>query len=288
MEHHWYGDADAAITISFDDGYSATWQTAGPALYQRGLRGTFHIITNLVGTPFVGLPTANWDEWHEAADQGHEIGSHGFNHAPLAGKLADLKRLVRNWQASYNRPAYTRQIWAVLRALNRWEQSTIHYAAPERLGNKVDDLRGSRQRIDQALGNTYTESFAYPGGRYDATARQIVAKAGFTSARSLDLGLNHNTFDRFALRAVSLTPGLSIGDLVGWINRACKMHAWLILVFHLVADQNETGYPYFCSTADFQRLLDNIQSHPVWVATQRQVMHHLKELTNGNEPGANH
>lgn len=286
MDHLWYGDADAAITISFDDGYSATWRTAGSALYQRGLCGTFHIITNLVGLPFVGLHTANWDQWQEAVNRGHEIGSHGSNHASLAGRLADLKRLFNNWQAALDRRAYSRQIWAVLRALNRWEKSERSIPAPQRSGNTVNDLRSSRQQIDQTLGITYTESFAYPGGRHNAAARRLVAEAGFASARSLDLGVNNSSVDRFALRAVSLTPGMSISDLFGWIDQACKMHAWLILVFHLVADRNHTGYPYFCSSEDFQRLLDTIQSRPVWVATQRQVMHHLKEL-DGYEPGSN-
>jgi peptidoglycan/xylan/chitin deacetylase (PgdA/CDA1 family) len=286
MDHLWNGNADAAITISFDDGYSATWQSAGSALLERGMSGTFHICSNLVGVPLVGLHTANWDQWQEAVNQGHEIGSHGFNHASLAGRLADLKRLVRNWQAALDRRAYTRQIWAVLRALNRWEQSTRSISAPTRSGNTVDNLRSSRQQIDQALGVSYTESFAYPGGRHSAAARRLVAEAGFASARSLDLGVNNTTFDPFALRAVSLTPGMSTSDLVGWIDQAYKTHAWLILVFHLVADQNDTGYPYFCSTDNFQRLLDTIQSRPVWVATQRQVMHHLKEL-DGYEPGSN-
>ncbi len=284
MDHRWQGDADAAITISFDDGYAATWDNAVFTLHQRGLYSTFNIITSLVGTTFSGIPTANWDQWHKAANLGHEIGSHGHDHTALAGKRSDLRRLFSGLQATPSRQAYLRQVWATRQALKHWKRPSLAAPAHRRPTQMIEDLHTSREQIDQALGRTCTTSFAYPNGRYNATACQLVAKAGFTSARSLDLGLNTYACSSFALRAVSLGPGISIQDLISWIDAACARHAWLILVFHLIAEQNDTGYPYFCSTVDFQRLLDAIQSRPVWTATQRQVLQHLTE-SEGYEPG---
>ena len=285
MDHCWKGDADAALTISFDDGYAATWDHAVFTLHQRGLHATFNIITSLVGTTFSGLPTASWDQWHKAAALGHEIGSHGYDHTSLAGKPSDLRRLLTNLQAAPNLSAYLRQVWTTHQALKHWKRPSPPAPNNRKPTQIVENLHTSREQIDQALGSACTASFAYPNGRHNAAARQLVAEAGFTSARSLDLGLNTSAYRSFALRAVSLGPGNSIRDLINWIDAACARHAWLILVFHLVADQNDTGYPYFCSTADFQRLLDAIQSRPVWTATQRQVLSHLTE-SEGNEPDA--
>ena len=271
----WPAGAEAALTFSFDDGLAATYQETVLALHHRGLCGTYHVVTGQVGAFCGGLPTANWAQWREAARLGHEIGSHGSRHAALAGPLSDVRRLLANLRAAPDRRAYARQVLATARVLLRWQAASSPGNDRRPAAPSVSDLAASRQRIDQTLGSAATESFAYPAGRHSAIARRAVAAAGFQSARTLDLGLNHAPRDLLALRAVALGPGMTVEDMAAWFERARAARAWLIAVFHLVAEQNAVGYPYFCSSADWQRLLDAVQARPVWIATQRQVVRYL-------------
>jgi peptidoglycan/xylan/chitin deacetylase (PgdA/CDA1 family) len=145
------------------------------------------------------------------------------------------------------------------------------------------DLVASRLSIERIVQGSSVESFAYPSGRYNSASRRVVADAGFKSARTLDLGVNHASCDLFALRAIALAPGTTVDDLVVWLERTVQSRAWLIVVLHLVARRNPTNYPYFCSLSEFQRLLEAVQSRPFWIATQRQVVRHLlsHKLTGG-------
>jgi hypothetical protein len=120
-------------------------------------------------------------------------------------------------------------------------------------------------------------SYAYPAGRHSAPSRRAVAQAGFTSARTLDPGLNGARYDRFALRSVILGPGMTVDGLEPWLRRARRVRAWLIVVLHLVAEHNPTGYPYYLGLSQFRRLLDSVQAQPVWLAPQRQVIDHLAQ-----------
>lgn len=275
MESTWPGSAKAAVTLSFDDGHAATYDSTVSALHLRGLGGTYHIVTRLVGGKFQKLKTADWSQWREAALLGHEIGSHSSFHTPLAGYSSDVRRFLTNFQVVPDRYTYVRQVLATICALQKWKTNGSPVSYEQRLSDELDDLIGSRQCIDQMIGSQLAESFSYPAGRYNLIAQQAVASAGFRSARTLDLGLNDKSGSMFSLRGVSLGPRIGVGDLQYWIERACSTRTWLIVVFHLVAKENPEGYPYFCSYSDFQRLLDLLKAQPVWIATQQQVVNYL-------------
>jgi peptidoglycan/xylan/chitin deacetylase (PgdA/CDA1 family) len=279
----WPAGAEAALTLSFDDGYVATFAATVFSLRQWGLCGTYHVVTGRAGAHLDGLATAGWAEWREAARLGHEIASHGAFHAPLAGALSDAGRLLANLRAAPDRRAYTRQLLSTRRALRRWHDPASAQPEGRPARPSVADLASSRQCIDREVGGA--ESIAYPAGRQSAAARRAVAAAGFHSARALGLGLNDALSGLFALRSVALGPGMVVQDLVAWLDRARASNAWLVAVFHLVADANPAGYPYFCSTSDWRQLLDAVQSRPLWVATQREVVRHLSTVVKSG-PGS--
>ncbi len=285
MDFIWPGNAEAAVTCSFDDGYAATYEATALSLHHRGLCGTYHIITNQIATSFAGLTTADWSQWKGAACLGHEIGSHGSNHTPLAGRLSDVRRLLTNLRATPDRRAYIRQLLTTVHTLYRWQKRALRVPDSRPTRPTKDELASSRDCIDQVIDDPRAESFAYPAGRYDATARQTVAAAGFRSARTLNLGLNRPASDPFALYAVALGPGMPMRHLITWLDRAQAAHAWLIIVFHLVAEENPMDYPYFCSSSDWQRLLDTIQARPVWIAPQRQVVRYLSTIVDESHAG---
>ena len=101
-----------AVAITFDDGYADVVASAAPLLRERGLRATVFCVAGHLGTtsdwPTLParaprLPLAAAAELAAAATDGTlEVGSHGFDHAPLVGageellrrELVDSKRLL--------------------------------------------------------------------------------------------------------------------------------------------------------------------------------------------------
>ncbi len=79
----WPNGAKAAIALTYDDAVDSHLDVALPALDAAGLKGTF----------YVTLDRYPWNhrtkEWVAAADNGHELGNHTFNHpckASLPGR----------------------------------------------------------------------------------------------------------------------------------------------------------------------------------------------------------
>lgn len=272
-EFRWSSGADAAVTLAFDDGYAATFEATVDRLHARDLSATYSVITDHVGSVFEGLPTATWMQWQDASRLGHEIASHSAAHGALAGPLCDLRRLYVGLRAAPDRRAYLRQLVVTAQALQR--HRTRNHPHLQSSLPAADHLAASRLKIDRIVEGPPTESFAYPSGRHSSASRRAVAAAGFKSARTADLGLNGALCDAFQLRAVTIGPGLTVEDLDVWLRRARTGGEWLIIGFHLVAERDTTGYPYFCPLSAFQRLLDSLQEQPFWISTQRQVVRHL-------------
>ncbi|MBN1484479.1 MAG: polysaccharide deacetylase family protein [Chloroflexia bacterium] len=261
------------MTLSFDDGYAATCESTAGLLRARGWSATYHLITDAVGTAFEGLPMADWAAWQEASRLGHEIASHGAQHAALAGPCSDLRRVWQGLRVAPDRPAYLGQMVETGRALARRRSRSPARPQPPTWMS----LAASRSCIARHIPDQAVESLSYPAGRHNAASRRAAARAGFRSARTGDPGLNRAGADPLALRALILAPGSRPAQLEPWLRRACQERAWLILVLHLVAESNPTGYPYFYSCAAFQELLDMLQKRPLWVASQGQVVSYLRE-----------
>jgi peptidoglycan/xylan/chitin deacetylase (PgdA/CDA1 family) len=270
-ERIWPDDKQAAVTLSFDDGYQATYTATVTLLSDRGWGATYNLITDLVGSVFEGLPTATWAQWEEASRLGHELASHTARHTPLAGPASDWRRWIKGLWASPRRLAYLGQLVVTARALG-WPVAVPSRRPPP----SAADLRHARLSLEHHLGQTPVESLAYPAGRHSYSSRRAVVQAGFSSARTLDPGLNRPFCDPFALRAVALGLGQSVADLIPWLERAQSERTWLIIVLHLVAQHNSSGYPYFCPLSEFEHLLDELQTWPVWIATQDQVIRHWR------------
>jgi peptidoglycan/xylan/chitin deacetylase (PgdA/CDA1 family) len=91
---------ERAVSITFDDGFAAAVAEAQRRLRSAGMRATFFCVaghlggrsdwpSRLRGAPV--QPLAGRDELRMLAREGHEIGSHGWSHAPLDAE-ADFER----------------------------------------------------------------------------------------------------------------------------------------------------------------------------------------------------
>jgi len=78
MEHYAGGPElpKRSVILTFDDGYDGMYEYAFPMLKQRGMVGTFFIITDFVGRP--GYLT--WDQIAEMDAAGMSFGAHSLTH----------------------------------------------------------------------------------------------------------------------------------------------------------------------------------------------------------------
>lgn len=71
--------AKTVVSLTFDDGNADQFTNAAPMLQSHGMHGTFYINSGLIGQ--AGKMT--WDQVHQLAGQGNEIGGHTLDHQDL-------------------------------------------------------------------------------------------------------------------------------------------------------------------------------------------------------------
>lgn len=91
----WYNNADAALSVTFDDCDENQYQLAYPIMEKYSIRGSFGIVTSWVGKTIeqpegIFIKKMNWEEIKKL--NAHEIASHSCSH-PLLTELDEKKLL---------------------------------------------------------------------------------------------------------------------------------------------------------------------------------------------------
>lgn len=135
------------VILTFDDGYEDNYLNAFPALAERGMTGTFFIITDFATQDRPGY--ADWQQLSEMAAAGMEIGSHSRDHPDLAGK--DVDYLV--WQALGSHETIEANTGAHPRVLSypagSYDQRVIDVFRSAHYWGAVTTQQGVIQRSDQ-------------------------------------------------------------------------------------------------------------------------------------------
>lgn len=71
-----------AASITFDDFPRNAWETGGPVLARRGVRGTYYAAGHFCGRVMDGLVYYDEADLTALTAAGHEIGCHGYAHQP--------------------------------------------------------------------------------------------------------------------------------------------------------------------------------------------------------------
>ncbi len=81
----------------------------------------------------------------------------------------------------------------------------------------IAELTLSRRRLAVATGDE-PRTFAYPGGGYDLSVRQLVISAGYSSACAVRDVLSHPADDRFALARLTVDATTTDSRLSAWLE----------------------------------------------------------------------
>ena len=157
---------EKAVAITFDDGFSKTFEHALPVLTRHRIPATMFIVADRIGEDNDwmhrrGMPRRQLMGAGQIRDMhtaGITIGSHTLSHPRL--------------------PECT----------------------PEIMRTEIAD---SKARLEDMLSRPVTH-FAYPFGLYDDMTRQLVEQCGYHSACSTLSGFNNKQTDRYELRRIEV------------------------------------------------------------------------------------
>ena len=232
----WPLAARGALSLTFDDGLVSQLSTALPMLDQRGMRGTF-FLTGASARLHAG-------EWRAAAARGHELGNHSSSHPCNLGHV----RI-----ASYDQ----REI--------------------EPVELLLDGLEGQVRPRSFAYPCDVTNLGAGTANQQSQRFHRLLARDGIDTARTSE-GLPNNPrrlFERrYRLQALAVGyDARKVATVMHYLARAIRHGSWAILVFHgftpTASALGEFG------AQDFGRLLDLIETLPLWCAPLGEVAEYI-------------
>jgi peptidoglycan/xylan/chitin deacetylase (PgdA/CDA1 family) len=269
-ENNWDG-ARAALTFSFDDGFKQTYELVEELLHEYGLKATFFIPVNYVGSSICGIQTVSWHHLKKCISSGMEIGSHSLTHREFSTSIINrLNKLMR--ALIIERPTLTYLKYIINEQFHRsdaliCDQNRIYY-----------EIMHSKTLLEKMLNPYKVSSFAYPHGSFNRQYKEFVRLAGYKSARSTLRGYNYsNHLDKYALRAMVWHSFTKVKIANKWIDEALKKGAWLIEVIHLIS---RDGLPMTDETITLDRFKEHMdyvlaKEKLLWIETQQNIIDYI-------------
>ena len=234
---YWKHDAQAAVSLTFDDARSTHLDIAAPLLEEHGFRGTFYV------TPARGLKE-RFEDWRRIHLSGHEIGNHSLSHSCTAAL---------------------------------WGRETPGCLEKKTLEDMENDIREAHARLSELFPERRSWTFAYPcyqthvgAGRSRASYVPIVARY-FVAARAGTA--NYGFFNApgyMDLHALASQPceDMRGTELVGLVERAARRGHWIVLTFHEI---DRGGLGVF--RPHFQELIEHLAMHRnrFWTAPVAEI-----------------
>jgi peptidoglycan/xylan/chitin deacetylase (PgdA/CDA1 family) len=241
---NWPGGAEAAVSLSYDDGMESGLDHAIPDLEQAGFRGTFYLKTSYWQV------RARKADWRNAFLNGHEIGNHTVHHP------------CRGAGHKYNLETYTpNRIRREIHVANAWLDRHIgvdtyrtfaypcgHYS----IGNPPDE-----ESFLSAVGAHHFAARLAAGGINDPT---LVARGPLMIKGEV----------------TSYPHGREVEPFIDYCERAVKQRGWGVIVFHGVGDQWLTT-----ERVVHQQLIEHLRDKRFWVAPVREVARHILYSSRG-------
>lgn len=148
-----YNNKTAAVSLTYDDGMLEHYTLVAPELEKRGLRGTFWINGNIVGsaeTP--NGPRLTWDNIKEMHERGHEMTSHTWSHPNCrkVGFEAFMADVARNDSAFMEHLGYKPMTLAY--PFNAMTAAVVKAVEEGRIGSRTFQTGHGQQNNKQDIG----------------------------------------------------------------------------------------------------------------------------------------
>jgi peptidoglycan/xylan/chitin deacetylase (PgdA/CDA1 family) len=168
-------------------------------------------------------------------------------------------------------PAMTKaQISTMYKAGHEIGSHTVNH--PDLTSLSTAKLNSELSNSKKALNVSYSpvNNFAVPFGRYNDTVIAAVKKY-YGSARTSDGGENTLIgFDQYRLKTQYVTNTTTLAEVESWLAQAVQDKAWLIILYHNVA--NGGSYEYTATKQAFSNQLAAIKNSGLPVLTVSQAL----------------
>ena len=142
-----YGDRQAAISYTFDDGLQEHFTMVFPKFKELGLKGSFCIIGSKVGKDQKGTPCMTWEQLREMVEAGQEITSHGYKHLSME-KLTDPEAL--RYEVQHNDTLIYNKVGMFPRTYffpgNRKTEEGLAFTQKDRVGTRTSQVSFGSKR----------------------------------------------------------------------------------------------------------------------------------------------
>jgi len=271
----WKNNCKAALTLSFDGGYSISYNLAMELLLRYKMPATWFIVTGCIGGNLEGRPVVNWEELKKVSSD-MEIASHTVTHPQLM--LSFSSQIYKKARSLIKKPQKLLALDVASKA-RRAISGTFEKCQRE-VDYKVilSEAIESKTIIEHYLDERQVVSFAYPGGRYNSKLKKNIREVGYLSARSTEDGYNFpDSLDFYALKSKVWNATVNADEPNRWVDFAIEKNAWLTETYHVVSQDGATGYYYDTAVSDFDSHLAYIDSQHIWVDTQENISKYVKE-----------
>lgn len=232
----WPGGAQAAVSLTYDDGVDSGLDHAVPDLERAGFRGSFYLP---VGNPQVIKRKA---DWRNAFLNGHEIGNHTLQH-PCRG------------------PGHAHQLEAYTPIGIRKEILAAAAWLNQNIG--PDNYRTF----------AYPCGHVAIGDPPDEDSYLSAVRACHFAARLAISGINDPFLvNPLKIKAAVLgrPPVQEVEPFIEYCEQAARLRGWAVVVFHGIGDQWLTT-----ARVVHQRLIEHLQDGRFWVAPVKEVARYI-------------
>lgn len=150
---HFYGDRQAAISYTFDDGLQEHYTRVFPKFKELGLKGSFCIIGSKVGKDQKGTPCMTWEQLREMAEAGQEITSHGFKHQSMEKLSGEALR----YEVQHNDTLIYNKVGVFPRTYfypgNRKTEEGLAFTQKDRVGTRTSQVSFGSKRDSLWMSN---------------------------------------------------------------------------------------------------------------------------------------
>lgn len=236
-ENYWQDNKKAAISLTYDDGYTSNLDIAIPQLDEKGFKGTFYLMTSSSDV------NANKGRWKAAFENGHEIANHSHTH-PCGARLTSLTK----------------------QQLNDQEVGAAEYWLNLNVG--VDDERSYAFPCGELSESPFKETYLQIVQENCIASR---AGGGGPNNDFEKLSLSSHLIEG---QAIGYPHGTSVIEMINYCELALQTGGWAVLIFHGIGDNNlPTDTNVHQELVDY--LKQNEDKY--WVAPLRNVARHIRQ-----------
>lgn len=234
----WPGRAQAAVSLTYDDGVDSGLDHAIPDLEEVGFRGSFYLA---IGNSQVADRRI---DWRNAFLNGHEIGNHTVRHPCRGpGHASNLE--------NYSPITIRKEILSAASWLN------------QNIG--PDNYRTFAYPCGHvAIGNPPDE------GSFSSAVRACHFAARLAGGGINDPSLVATNPLRIKAAVISYPHGREVEPFIEYCEEAVRLRGWAVIVFHGIGDQWLTT-----ERLVHQRLLAHLVASRFWVAPVKEVARYI-------------